>query len=261
MPVTSVYRNIFLMTNAIDLNCDMGEGLANDAELMPLISSANIACGFHAGNENTMKKTISLALENQVAIGAHPSFADKENFGRINQFLSHSELFDLVSIQLNHFQSIAKSMGAIVHHVKPHGALYNMAAQNKSMANIIALAIKSIQPNLIVYGLCNSCIISEAKALGLQTASEGFADRTYQIDGSLTPRSQANAMITNEAQSMKQVLQMLQEKTVTTNNNQIIPIAIDTICIHGDSQQAVVFAKNIQQILMKNNILIQTIAH
>ena len=139
MPVTSVYRNIFLMTNAIDLNCDMGEGLANDAELMPLISSANIACGFHAGDDNTMKKTIALAVENAVAIGAHPSFADKENFGRINQFLSHTELYDLVSIQLNHFQSIANSLGADVQHVKPHGALYNMAAKNKSMAHIIDL--------------------------------------------------------------------------------------------------------------------------
>ena len=118
-----------------------------------------------------------------------------------------------------------------------------------------------MQPNLIVYGLCNSFIISEAKALGLQTASEGFADRTYQIDGSLTPRSQANAMITNEEQSMKQILQMLQKKSVTTTNNQIIPLAIDTLCIHGDNQQAVVFAKNMQQVFIKNNILIQTIAH
>lgn len=245
------------MNNCIDLNCDMGEGQANDASLMPLISSANIACGFHAGDAYTMHKTIALALENSVAIGAHPGFNDKANFGRTEMQLSKEALFELVSVQLENIQKIALSLGTSLHHVKPHGALYNMAARDAAMAKTIAAAIFAFNPHLILYGLSSSHLIIEGKAQQLITASEVFADRTYQNDGSLTPRSQTNAMIETDEQSMKQVLQMIQHKTVTSTQQQTVSILAETICVHGDGKNAVAFAKNMQLLLQANNITIQ----
>ena len=173
---------------SIDLNCDLGEGCANDNEIMPLISSANIACGYHAGDEHTIEQTIKSALKNNVAVGAHPSFFDKENFGRKEFLLSEDEYYKLIIEQLSIIQKIAKKCGTKLHHVKPHGALYNVSAKNKSIANIIAKAVNDFDKNLILYGLSGSYSISEAEKYKLKTASEVFADRTYQSDGSLTPR-------------------------------------------------------------------------
>ncbi len=247
------------MNKIVDLNCDMGEGLSNDALLMPLISSANIACGYHAGDEESMKLTIELALKYQVAIGAHPGFNDKVNFGRIEMPISLPQLFDLITDQIFILQKIAAGFGEKLHHIKPHGALYNMAARDASLARTIAAAVRSVDANFILYGLSGSYLISEATALKLATASETFADRTYQLDGSLTPRSLPGALIENTKDSLQQVLQMINEKNVTTISGAIIPIKADTICIHGDGTHAVAFASQIRKTLVENNITIQTI--
>jgi UPF0271 protein len=232
----------------------MGEGVGNDAQLMPFISSTNIACGYHASDEDTMKKTVELALLHQVAIGAHPGFADKEFFGRRELHLSNDEIYDLVANQISVLKKIADSFQTKLHHVKPHGALYNMAARDALLARTIAQAVKEANENLILYGLSGSCLIHEAKAIGLKTASEVFADRTYRDDGSLTPRSQAKALIEDVRKCVAQVLQMIQEHTVTSLNGRVIPIEAQTICIHGDGKQALEFAKAINQTLKENRI-------
>jgi 5-oxoprolinase (ATP-hydrolysing) subunit A len=243
----------------VDLNCDMGEGMGNDALIMPFISSANIACGYHAGDEKTIWQTIELAIKHHIAIGAHVSFYDKENFGRREMDLPDRDIYELVEQQLIIFKEIADAFDITINHVKPHGALYNMSAKNAAIARVIAQAIKDFDQGLIVFGLSGSHSLYEAKAIGLKTAGEVFADRTYQDDGSLTPRSQPNALIENSSQSIRQVLQMIKEKTVTTVSGQTIPIVADTICIHGDGKHAVSFAKEIFETLKRHNIDIKAI--
>jgi UPF0271 protein len=227
----------------IDINCDMGEGIGNESELMPFIQSANIACGYHAGNEDTMRRVINLCLANDVHVGAHPSFLDKENFGRTEMHLLPAEIYQLVSKQLGIIKAITLECGAVLHHVKPHGALYNMASKDSTLANTLALAVKDFDASLVYYGLSGSVMINQAKQLGLKTANEVFADRTYQSDGTLTPRSQANALLTDTSEVEKQVLKFVQENKVTTVTGQDIFIQADTICIHGDGPHAVDFAK------------------
>lgn len=235
----------------IDINCDTGEGMGNDEAIMPFITSANIACGYHAGNEETMRSTILLALKHGVNVGAHPSFFDRENFGRTEMQLAAEEVYRLMIDQLRLFQSVAESCEAVVHHVKPHGALYNMAARDRDLAKAIATAVKNFNPQLVLFGLSNSYLISEAKKLGLQTRSEVFADRTYQDDGSLTPRSQAAALIENEEDAVIQVMQMVQDKRVTTVSGKRLPIVAETVCIHGDGKRAVQFARVIFKAINK----------
>ncbi|RBL91707.1 5-oxoprolinase subunit PxpA [Chitinophaga flava] len=243
--------------NYIDLNCDMGEGLDNDAAIMPFISSANIACGYHAGNADTMKKTVLLATEHKVAIGAHPGFADRENFGRREQQLTDAALYDLVCTQIHALQMICRAHGVPLHHVKPHGALYNMAARIPAMAQIIAKAVKDVDNRLCLFGLSNSLLISAAAAAGLKTASEVFADRTYQDDGSLTARSQPGAMIENETLAVKQVLQMVTRQEVTAQSGKIVPLKAETICIHGDGAHALEYARAIHTALLHHHLTIQ----
>ncbi len=240
--------------NSIDLNCDLGEGLPNDALLYPFISSANIACGYHAGDLESITKSIDLCIANNVAIGAHPGFDDKENFGRKEVQLSAERLQDLVMHEILVVRFTAMKMGQKLHHVKLHGAMYNMAARDKAMALTIADAIYRVDPKLMVYGLSGSYIISEAKALGLPTCSEVFADRTYQTDGSLTPRCEPNALITNSQTAIKQVVQMIEQQTVTCIDGTIIPIVAETICLHGDGYHAVNFAKQINETLKQHGI-------
>ena len=241
----------------IDINCDLGEGLPNDALLMPYISSANIACGYHAGDDSIMKRTLVLAIANKVAIGAHPGFLDKNNFGRTEMNLPLQQVYDLVALQINKLQVFAKSLGTKVQHVKPHGALYNMSAKDHLLANTIAQAVFDIDPSLVLFGLSGSYSISEAKSRGLSTASEVFADRTYCDDGSLTPRSQSNAMIESISDSFKQVFQMIDKQTVTTITGKQIMVKAETICIHGDGEQAVKFSKNIFEELQKQSYQIK----
>jgi UPF0271 protein len=235
----------------IDINCDMGEGIGNDAAIMPYITSANIACGYHAGDEETMRITIELAQKQGVNIGAHPSFYDRENFGRTEQKTSPTDVYQLMMEQLFLFGKIAGRAGAAIHHVKPHGALYNMAAKNRRLAKSVAQAVKDFDEDLVLFGLSGSASITEAKAVGLKTWSEVFADRTYQDNGSLTPRSQANAMIEEEQKAVDQVLQMVRKGTVTTVSGNEVPIVVETVCIHGDGKQAVQFAKTLYTKLFK----------
>ena len=242
----------------IDINCDMGEGMGNDELIMPFITSANIACGYHAGDSATMWETVELAIKHKVAIGAHFSFFDRNNFGRSEMQLDKKDIYDLVTQQLIILNEITSAQDAKLHHVKPHGALYNMSARDAALANTIAKAVKDFDASLILFGLSGSHSIREAKAMGLKTASEAFADRTYQDDGSLTPRSQSGAVIEETSKAIAQVLQMVKEGTVGTVSGKRIPIVAETICIHGDGKHAVRFAKRIQEKLVKNNILISS---
>jgi len=244
---------------SIDINCDLGEGMPNDASIMPFISSANIACGFHAGDETTIRNTIRLAVKNHLAVGAHPGFADKENFGRVEILLPTHEYYALVMEQLVLFKEIAEQEGVAVHHVKPHGALYNLAVKNEMVATEIAKAVHDFDPSLIYYALSNSAMLRIAEEMGLKTASEVFADRTYQDDGTLTPRTQRNAMLTDSEMAAKQVLMMAKDKKVTSLNGKSFPVKADTICIHGDLPQAYSFAKAICKSLKENKIDVKAI--
>ena len=229
----------------------MGEGIGNDEAIMPFISSANIACGFHAGDDVTMNNTVLMAKKYGVAVGAHPSFFDRENFGRTEMKLSPEEIYELVQKQIKILKSVATKHDVLLQHVKPHGALYNMSAKDPGVAQAIARAIKDYDANLILFGLSGSGSIKAAMDIGLKTQSEVFADRTYQDDGNLTPRSQANALIHDASEAVAQALQMVLKKTVITVSGKTIPVIADTICIHGDSAQAVAFAKAIHAALSK----------
>ncbi len=233
----------------VDLNCDLGEGMKTDEQIIPLITSANIACGFHAGDFYTMKRTAELCLQHGVAIGAHPSWPDRENFGRKEMQFSSTELYTIITEQLNIISAVAKQQGSKLHHVKPHGALYNQSAKDPMIASTIAKAVKDFDSSLVLFGLSGSASITEAVKIGLKTANEVFADRTYLDDGSLTPRSQPNALIEDETKAVQQALQMIMQQTVTTTSGKTITINADTICIHGDGANAVAFVKAISTAL------------
>lgn len=243
----------------IDLNCDMGEGMDTDPTIMPYISSANIACGFHAGDDDTIKRSIELCLEHNVAIGAHPGFADKANFGRVAINLQEKELYDLFAEQIYIIKKIASQAGAFIHHVKPHGALYNIAATDKVYAQTLLRATRDVDANLIFYGLSNSCMIEEAVNLSIKTASEVFADRTYQEDGRLTPRNENNALIINANEAVKQVLNLVIKNKVVTITGKTIFVNAETVCLHGDGEHATIFAKTIFEALQKRQIKIESI--
>jgi UPF0271 protein len=243
----------------VDLNCDMGEAIGNDESIIPYISSVSIACGYHAGDENTIWETMELAKKYNVSFGAHPSFLDKENFGRKEIDLSPGDVYELVEQQLILFDEIAFDAEVSMQHVKPHGALYNMSAKNTSIAKAIANAVKDYNAQLVLFGLSGSHSIREAKAIGLKTASEVFADRTYEDDGNLTSRSQSNALIEDADKAIQQVLQMIKKRTVTTISGKIIPIVAETICIHGDGKHAAAFAKKIHEALMNEGIEIRPV--
>ncbi len=234
-----------------DLNCDLGEGAGNDSLIMPWITSANIACGYHAGNVNTMYEAVELAVKNNVAIGAHVSYLDKENFGRTEMNLPADEVYELAEQQLILLKEIADIFEKPIAHVKPHGALYNQSAKDKTIANAIARAVKDFDHNLTLFGLSGSYSIHEARLIGIKTANEVFADRSYQDDGSLTPRSKPGALIEKTGEAVKQVLQMINEGTVKTITGKTIPIIADTICIHGDGKYAVKFVKAIHDAIRK----------
>lgn len=243
----------------IDLNADMGESfgaweMGRDTELMTYVSSINVACGFHAGDPSVLRRTIENGILAGVRIGAHPSFPDLQGFGRREMNLSADEVFDTVLYQVSAVKGVCEALGTRLHHVKPHGALYNMAARDRSLAASIANAVKQIDPDLVLYGLSGSCLITEAEAEGLNTASEVFADRTYRADGSLTPRSEPDALILNESASIDQVLSMVRDGAVAATSGELIPIRAETVCIHGDGPHAVEFAARIREALRHENI-------
>jgi 5-oxoprolinase (ATP-hydrolysing) subunit A len=226
----------------IDLNCDLGEGGSHDAALMPLITSANIACGIHAGDVDTMRTAVDLARHFGVAIGAHPSLNDRANFGRKEMKVSYREAHLYVLTQTKLLQIIARQCGTKVGHVKPHGALYNMAARDAELADAIAQAVHDVDPSLVLFGLAGGCLLEAGKVHGLRVASEVFADRTYQANRSLTPRTQPNAMITDEEAAVAQVLRMVREGVVRSTDGLDVSIAADTVCVHGDGANPVEFA-------------------
>ena len=243
----------------VDLNCDMGEGCGNDAELLDLVSSANIACGFHAGDTDTMRRTAEMAVEKNVAIGAHPGYRDRENFGRMEMTISPREVFELVTEQVGLMDTAATAAGGILNHVKPHGALYNQAARDPELAAAIAEAVAAYDANLVLFGLSGTVCITEAERLGLRTASEVFADRTYQSDGSLTPRSRSDALISDDRASVRQALQMVRDGRVMATDGSFVKVRAETICLHGDGIHAVGFARAIRGSLEKTGVKIEAV--
>ncbi|UOE36314.1 LamB/YcsF family protein [Hymenobacter monticola] len=246
----------------VDLNCDMGESfgawtLGNDEALLPFITSANIACGFHAGDPGVMKRTVRAALRHGVALGAHPGLPDLVGFGRRNLDISAEEAFDMTVYQLGALHAVAQAEGGRLHHLKPHGALYNMAATNAALAQAIAEAVYKVQPELVLYGLANSELTRAGEQLGLRTAHEVFADRTYQANGILTPRRQPDALITDADQAIAQVLQMVQTGTVRSQQGTEVALRADTVCLHGDGAHALEFARRLHQELRAAGVQLQ----
>ena len=243
---------------SVDINCDMGEGLGNDEMLMRFITSTNIACGYHAGDTETMQKTIALAIRYKVKIGAHPGYEDKENFGRTQMKLNEKEIYDLVKKQLEEMQRQVHLQKAKLHHVKAHGALYNMAAKDAMIARSIAKAVADFDKTLLLYGLSNSEMIAEGKRAGLKTVSEVFADRSYQSDGTLTPRSESNALIKSEREAVEQALRMVQEQLVISTEGEFVNVDAETICIHGDGKYAVEFARALRDVFLRQAIRVES---
>ena len=245
--------------HCIDLNCDLGEEAAHDAELMPLVTSANIACGGHAGSADTMRTTVELALRNGVAIGAHPGLDDRTNFGRRDLPLTAAEAHALVLRQIGALDRIARSCGGRIVHVKPHGALYNLAARNAALANAVAAAVRESDPRLILVGLAGSELLVAGRAYGLRVASEVFADRTYQPDGSLTPRSQPDALIVDLAAAVAQLQHIVREGAVIATDGTRVMTTADTVCVHGDGPRAVEFARRLRKELAAAGIVLRAL--
>ena len=250
------------MTHFTDLNCDVGESfgayqLGHDAEILDYVTSANIACGFHAGDPATMRATVRLALEKGVAIGAHPGLPDLVGFGRRPMKISPQEARDIVVYQIGALDAFITAEGATMQHVKPHGALYNMAAKDRDLANAIAEAVCRVNSELILFGPSGSQLIAAGEAFGLRTASEVFADRTYEEDGSLTPRELSYAVMTDCDESLRQVMRMLQCGSVPSRQGTDVSVRTDTVCIHGDEPGAGAFAQALRGLLQRLGIAVQ----
>lgn len=236
----------------VDLNCDMGEKVGSDEDIMPYITSANIACGFHAGDEMSMQNTVGLAKRYGVAVGAHPGWKDLEGFGRKEMSLSPDEVEALVLYQIGALHAIAKAEGVELRHVKPHGALYNQAAKDRGLASAIAGAVKRFSADLILVGLAGSGLIEAGIAAGLRVANEGFPDRNYNPDGTLVSRKQANAIIESSEEVAVHAVKLAQEGINIGGQS----IRVDTICLHGDHPRAAQNAKLVREALEKSMIKI-----
>lgn len=241
----------------IDLNADLGEGCASDAELLTLVSSANIACGFHAGDAQTMQASVREAVKNGVAIGAHPGFPDRENFGRTAMQLPPETVYAQTLYQIGALAAITHAEGGVMRHVKPHGMLYNQAAKDPQLADAIAKAVHACDPALILVGLAGSELIRAGKHYGLTTRQEVFADRGYQADGSLVPRSQPGALIEDEEQSLAQTLEMVQSGRVKSITGEWTPVEAQTVCLHGDGEHALAFARRLRAAFLERGIAVQ----
>jgi UPF0271 protein len=240
----------------VDLNADLGEGSGHDAELFELVSSASIATGFHAGDADTMHAAVLAAKARGVAVGAHPSLFDRENFGRKELKVSVEEVFDAVAYQLGVFQAITTAAGMRPNHVKPHGALYNMAVRDRKLADAIAGAIKSVDSKLILFAPDNTDLARAGETHGLQIAREVFADRNYLADGSLVPRSRADALLNDPEDAAKRVLRMLREGKVRSVEGDDVDVRVETICLHGDTPGAVEFARELRSRLESQGVRI-----
>jgi UPF0271 protein len=244
------------MNLTVDLNADLGEGAGHDDELFELISSANIATGFHAGDADTMHAAVSIAKAHGVAVGAHPSFFDRENFGRKELGIPDQEVFDAVAYQLGIFQAIASALDVQPNHVKPHGALYNMAVHDDRLADAIARAIASVDPKLILFAPDSSELARAGEAHGLQIAREIFADRNYLNDGWLVPRTRPDALLSDPKEGAQRVLRMLREGKVQSVEGRDVDVRGETICVHGDTPGAVEFARELRMQLEHDDVRI-----
>ncbi|WP_224978643.1 5-oxoprolinase subunit PxpA [Enterobacter asburiae] len=240
----------------IDLNADLGEGSRADAELMTLVTSVNIACGFHAGDAQTMLESVRNAIKNGVAIGAHPSFPDRENFGRTAMDLPPETVYAQVLYQIGALEAMVRAQNGVMRHVKPHGMLYNQAAKDADLADAIACAVWDCSPQLILVGLAGSELIRAGQRLGLTTRQEVFADRGYQPDGSLVPRTQAGALITDEGKALAQTLEMVRAGRVIAVDGTPANVQADTVCLHGDGEHALQFARRLRAAFSEEGILV-----
>ncbi|HME89413.1 MAG TPA: 5-oxoprolinase subunit PxpA [Chthoniobacterales bacterium] len=245
------------MNIVVDLNVDLGEGAGHDEELLALVTSANIACGFHAGDADTMRATIEAARDRKVAVGAHPSLFDRENFGRKELPVKSDDVFEAVSYQLGIFQAIAEAAGVRPNHVKPHGALYNMAVRDAELAGAVGRAVANIDIRLILFAPQNSALARAGEANGLQIAHEVFADRNYLNTGALVSRSRPDALLHDPAQAAPRVLRMLREGKVRSIDGVDVDVRAETICLHGDNPEAVEFARALRSNLEKEGVTIR----
>ncbi|OUM01814.1 5-oxoprolinase subunit PxpA [Variovorax sp. JS1663] len=240
----------------IDLNADLGEGCDNDEALLQLVSSANIACGWHAGDAKTMRQCVRWALENGVAIGAHPSWPDRENFGRSEMRLPPEEVIAGMLYQVGALAAIVKAEGGALAHVKPHGALYNQAVKDPVLAEALCEAVRRFDPGLRFFGLAGSGMIDAARRAGLTPVEEVFADRGYMPDGSLVPRSRPEALIEDEAQALAQTLSLVRDHQVRAIDGTVVEVNAQTVCLHGDGAHALAFARRIRERLTGEGIAI-----
>jgi 5-oxoprolinase (ATP-hydrolysing) subunit A len=247
----------------IDLNCDIGESTSlrpysidYDISLLPYFSSINLACGFHAGDSDTIIHLVREAAALNISIGAHPSFPDRENFGRKEMALAEEELYSIVYEQIVFVASLALSQGARLQHVKPHGALYNMSARDHRMAFILCSAVQAYDEDLMIYGLAGSEVIKVANTMGMRSCNEVFADRRYSDDGTLVPRSEPNAVIDDPVQALEQARRMAIYRTVESVTGKTIFLNTETICIHSDGKYALRFAKTVNEALRQHGIII-----
>ena len=238
----------------IDLNCDVGEGAGHDAALMPFVSSANIACGGHAGDDDTMRATVALARRHGVAIGAHPSFEDRAQFGRREHALPPQRIADLVTRQIGTLAEACAAQGARLRHVKPHGALYNLSARDVAVAEAIAAAVHAFDPDLLLYGLAQSAATAAAQAAGLRAMHEVFAERRYEADATLTPRSRTDAVIERLDDALAQVRTLVRDGAVHARTGERIALRADTVCLHGDRADAARFAQALRKALEADGI-------
>lgn len=241
----------------IDLNADVGEGCNSDAELLTLVSSANIACGFHAGDALMMLACVRESIKNGVAVGAHPSFPDRDNFGRTAMQLPPETVYAQTLYQVGALAAIVQAEGGFLRHVKPHGMLYNQAATDSVLADAIARAVLAVNPALILVGLAGSELIRAGERLGLPTRQEVFADRGYQASGQLVPRSQPGALIANEEQALAQTLEMIQRGRVRSIEGQWTSVNAQTVCLHGDGEHALAFARRLRAAFAAQGIIVQ----
>lgn len=246
----------------LDLNCDMGESfgawkMGDDRAIMPLITSANVACGFHAGDPSTIRATVRLAVDHGVAVGAHPSYPDLQGFGRRAMQISAQECYDLVVYQAGAVEAFARAAGATLHHVKIHGMLYNVAAKDEGLADAIARATKDLGGGVMLYALSGSLMMEAAQRHGVRAVGEVFADRSYQGDGTLTPRGQPGAMITDEAASVAQVLMMVEQGKLRSLDGVEVPVEAGTLCLHGDQPGAVRFAQALRAAFKERGIALR----
>ena len=241
---------------SIDLNADVGEGCGYDSALMPLVSSANIACGYHAGDADTMREAVALAHYHGVAIGAHPSFPDRQHFGRREMQLTRAELHECIVAQVRTLAEIATSEGARLRHVKPHGALYNMAARDAALAETIAGAVHSVDPTLMLFGLAGSVLLTAAEGIGLHSVSEVFADRAYRADGSLLPRDQPGSLLDLPDVVAVRAVLMARDGKITAVDGSMVTVRADTICLHGDTPGAAALARTVRRVFAAEGITV-----